>query len=94
MEGKTLTNLGNVYQLQGRWEEAIANYKKALEICRALGDRQGEGKTLTNMCFLYERQGDREKACALWQEAPSKLHPDSPVYRTVQGWVKGKCSRR
>jgi hypothetical protein len=28
MEGKTLTNLGNVYQLQGRWEEAIANYKK------------------------------------------------------------------
>jgi tetratricopeptide (TPR) repeat protein len=42
MEGKTLTNLGNVYQLQGRWEEAIANYKKALEICRALGDRQGE----------------------------------------------------
>ncbi|MGC9083544.1 MAG: tetratricopeptide repeat protein, partial [Anaerolineae bacterium] len=70
-------------------EEAIACYEESLRIKRALGDRHGEGQTLANMGVLYKRQGDLEKARALWREALSKLHPASPDYRTVKGWLEG-----
>jgi len=61
-EAQTLGNLGNVYQLQGRWEEAIANYEESLRIKRKLGDRQGEGAALNNLGLLYAQQGELEKA--------------------------------
>lgn len=45
------------------------------------------------MCYskagiLYEQQGQKEKAVALWREALAKLHPPSPEYREVQGWLE------
>jgi tetratricopeptide (TPR) repeat protein len=86
-EGATLNNLGLIYADQGRWDEAIEKYEASLRICRDLGDRHGEGVTLMNMGLLYERQGQKEKAVALWREALEKLHPDSPEYRTVKGWL-------
>jgi tetratricopeptide (TPR) repeat protein/CHAT domain-containing protein len=68
-EAQTLTNLGNVYQFQGRWEEAIANYEKALEIFRKLGDRHGEAQTLTNLGNVYQLQGRWEEAIANYEKA-------------------------
>jgi tetratricopeptide (TPR) repeat protein len=67
--GQTLTNLGNVYADQGRWEEAIANYEKALEIFRALGDRHGEAQTLGNLGNVYRLQGRWEEAIANYEKA-------------------------
>ena len=82
-EGKTLNNLGLVYQSQGRWEEAIAQYKQDLEICRSLGDRHGEGQTLKNLGNLYQDRQQSIKANEYWQEALTKLHPDSPDARSL-----------
>ncbi len=84
----TLMNLGNVYLQQGRWEEAIGMYEQAQATFRALGDRHGEGQTLANMGLLYEQQGQKQKAVALWREALTKLHPASPEYRKVAGWLE------
>ncbi|MFN3762879.1 MAG: hypothetical protein ACK4WK_06740, partial [Anaerolineae bacterium] len=62
------------------------------------GDRYGEGLTLASLGLLYAQQGQKEKAVALWREALTKLHPASPEYRKVRGWLEdsegGEGSRR
>jgi len=55
---------------------------------RQLGDRHGEGQTLTNLGLLYFNREQVERAVALWREALGKLHPDSPDYAKVVGWLK------
>ncbi|MGB3767492.1 MAG: NB-ARC domain-containing protein [Phormidesmis sp.] len=77
-ESQTLNNLGMVYQLQGRWEDAIAQYEQSLEICRSLGNRHSEGLTLENLGNLHQARIQPLKANEYWQEALTKLHPDSP----------------
>jgi len=67
-EALALMNLGNVYTQQGRWEEAIANYEKALEIFR-VGDRHGEAQTLANLGSVYRLQGRWEEAIANYEKA-------------------------
>ncbi len=86
-EGQTLNNLGVVYEKQGRWAEAIAAYEQSLQVYRELGDRHGEGQTLANIGLLFQKQGQKDKAVACWRDALTKLHPDSPEYKTVAGWV-------
>ncbi|MBT7806879.1 tetratricopeptide repeat protein [Candidatus Poribacteria bacterium] len=61
-EGAALGNLGVVYELQGRWQEAEGCYDQSLAIFKGLGDRHGEGQTLNNLGIVYRLQGK-------WQEA-------------------------
>ena len=68
-EGITLNNLGNVYQVQGRWDDAIAAYEQSLAIYRSLGDRHGEGATLNNLGVVYRNQGRWDNAIAAYEEA-------------------------
>lgn len=46
------------------------------------------GISLGNLGNVYESKGDFKQAEALWQEALSKLHPDSPEYQKVWGWLQ------
>ncbi len=64
-----MNNLGNVYDSQGRWEDAIAQYEQSLEICRSLGDRHGEGQTLSNLGEVYQSQGRWEDAIAQYEQS-------------------------
>ncbi|NJR66255.1 MAG: tetratricopeptide repeat protein [Leptolyngbyaceae cyanobacterium CRU_2_3] len=82
-EGQSLNNLGNVYKSQGKWSEAIECYEQSLQIKRAIGDVHGEGQSLNNLGVVYELQKHLDQATALWQEALTKLHPDSPEHATV-----------
>jgi tetratricopeptide (TPR) repeat protein len=86
-EAQTLGNLGNVYQLQGRWEEAIANYEKALETFRALGDRHGEGKTLNNLGNVYRLQGRWEEAIANYEKAWKSSAPWATATARLRRWA-------
>ncbi len=68
-EGVALGNLGNVYQLQGRWAEAIGAYERALGVFRELGDRHGEGQTLGNLGNVYAQQGRWAEAIGAYEES-------------------------
>ena len=69
-------------------EDAIEMYEQDLVICRELEDRHGEGLTLANLGLLHFKREQIEQAVTLWREALEKLHPDSPEYAQVAGWLE------
>jgi len=61
-EGAALGNLGEVYRVQGRLDEAIAVYQKALLIVRDIGDKANEGIVLGNLGNVFKTRGRLDKA--------------------------------
>jgi tetratricopeptide (TPR) repeat protein len=57
-----LFNKGAIHKLFGQNEQALALYQQSLEICRKIGDRQGEGTTLNNISLIYDAKGDYDTA--------------------------------
>ena len=91
-EGKTVMNLGAVYLQQGRWAEATECFQQSQPIFHALGDQQNEGTTVANLGRLYAEQNQPQQAIAHWQEALTKLHPDSPEAQQVAQWLTAPAS--
>jgi class 3 adenylate cyclase/predicted ATPase len=60
-------NLGKVYRVQGRWDEAIQAYKASLLIVREFGDRLGEGQTLNNLGLVYQAQSRWDEAIQVYE---------------------------
>jgi tetratricopeptide (TPR) repeat protein len=73
-------SLGFVYQHLGRSAEAVASYRRALDIFRGLGDRYFTAATLTYLGDAYHATGDVSSARETLHEALSILddlnHPD------------------
>ena len=67
--GDTYNNMANVLQTQGKLDEAMAMYQKALEIyLETLGDRHSSvGDTCYNLAFGKEKLGDFEQAAELFE---------------------------
>lgn len=69
--GKTLLNIGLIYQNQSIYDKAIDNYKKALEIFERLNEKEQIASTLGNMGFIYRNQSDYAKALEYYQRSLS-----------------------
>ena len=52
-EGTANGNLGAVYQLLGKYDEAIKYHENVLSIAIEIGDKEGEAITLHNLGFCY-----------------------------------------
>lgn len=68
-ETQTLTNLGNVYSLQGNWEKASECYEQSQVIFEELTDRLGVAKSLGNLANVYTQQGNWEKATEYYEQS-------------------------
>lgn len=60
--GTCLANLGNVYGASGQLEEALACFRRGVEIAREIGDKVGEGSRLGGLGVVQSRLGQ-------WPEA-------------------------
>src|SRR5262245_15344913 len=69
LEGSTLSNIGEVYQLIGEMQKALEKYNEALPLMREVGDRMGEASTLSNISSVYLLLGDTRKALEKYNEA-------------------------
>ena len=69
LEGRSLTVIGDIYQVQGRYDEALEYYQQALTIARDLGDRPGIGQALTNIGGVYAYWGQYQQALDFSTEA-------------------------
>jgi CHAT domain-containing protein len=64
-----LNNIGLVYRDMGKYDDALENLDRALEIDRALGSRWAIAYDLRNKALTYVRMGEPEKAVPLLKEA-------------------------
>jgi CHAT domain-containing protein/tetratricopeptide (TPR) repeat protein len=67
--GNGLLNLGSIYTRLGRYKQAIACQKKAIEIFSKLGDEPALGMAYGNMGVTHNRIKEHKKAIELCQEA-------------------------
>jgi class 3 adenylate cyclase/Tfp pilus assembly protein PilF len=67
--GKTLVNIGIVYQNQSSYNKAIENYEKALKIFERLKEKERIASTLGNIGFIYRSQSDYAKALEYYQRS-------------------------
>jgi class 3 adenylate cyclase/tetratricopeptide (TPR) repeat protein len=58
----------------GRWEEAVRQIEKALEMVRELGWRIHEPLFVDALCWTYRSRGDHERALAKGREASELAH--------------------
>ena len=67
----TLNNIASVYDDQGRYEEALEHYERALAVRRkALGEEHPDvGDTLYNMAIVYKKQGRYAEAASSYDAA-------------------------
>jgi tetratricopeptide (TPR) repeat protein len=68
-EGRALNNLGNAYQQQSRWDQAIDCFDRGLAISRELGDRHMEAETLSNLGNGYARQRRWDQAIMSYEQS-------------------------
>ena len=68
-EGHVLHNLGQVYHLQRRLDEAVASFEQARRKHRESGDLWGEAMTLKHLGEVRAEAGNRDGAGALLSEA-------------------------
>ena len=68
--------MADIYERQGRYQEALDTYGQSLEIERIAAD-------LNNMANVYKKQGRYEEALAMctealeiYREAKGERHPD------------------
>src|SRR6266849_5501782 len=57
-----LNNIVYVYSSQGRLEQALSYYERALTLYEQVGDPTSIGTTLNNIGYIYQRQGKVEQA--------------------------------
>jgi tetratricopeptide (TPR) repeat protein len=61
-EGRALTDLGWVHQVQGRHENAREHFDRALAACRTSEDRRGQARALLGLGRVSTDAGDHERA--------------------------------
>jgi CHAT domain-containing protein len=52
-----LNNLGEIYLRQGRYDFALENFRKGLQLREEIGDQRGVCKSLSHLAMLYQDQG-------------------------------------
>jgi len=80
-------NLAKTYERQGKIDQAIENYRLALDVERDYAD------AYNNLGFLYLQQGRTDLAISAFSEA-TRLGPKVPVYHRNLGIAYAEAGRR
>jgi type IV pilus assembly protein PilF len=80
-------NMAKIYERQGKIDQAIENYRLALDIERDYPD------AYNNLGFLYLQQGRTDLAISAFSEA-TRLSPKVPVYHRNLGVAYAEAGKR
>ncbi len=90
-EGAFLGNIGSVYSLQAKVQDALASYQAALKIHKQIGDPLGEANDLASIGITYAMQGKNHESLYVLKKARTiylKLGVIAPGLRIVQKIIK------
>jgi len=68
-QAQTWDSMGFANHHLGRYDQAIACYRQALELIRRHGDRGNEAEILVHVGDTYAATGDHDEARAVWRQA-------------------------
>ena len=68
-EGRTLNNLGDAYNVQGRYDKATDYYEQSLTIARAVKNPVREARAVSSLGIAYTALGRSDRAIALDEQA-------------------------
>ena len=91
---KSYPNIGNVYDSQGKYEEAMEMHKKSLDIKTRIygGDNHPDvAVSYQNLAAVYQRQGNhvqtKEMVTKTYHIFLKKLEPDHPQTQGLKPFV-------
>ncbi len=64
VEAEALFNLGHLYTIQGKYNEALRSHKEALSISRIIHDKGSEARSLNDIGEVYQLMQNEEKSLA------------------------------
>jgi tetratricopeptide (TPR) repeat protein len=67
--GLFCSNLGNVYNSLGKYQESLNFFQQSLTIQREIGDRNGEANSLGNLGNVYTSLGQYQEALDFYQQS-------------------------
>ena len=83
-------SLGNIYEIKGKWEEALQLYASSLQIYEDPGDKQGISGCFIGIGIVYEKLGRQEEANGCY-ERTAKLCEEMGLQGKAQkywSWIK------
>ena len=80
-------DLGVVYSLLSRGEDARAALSQAQQLFIELNDAAGQGRAAGNLGQLEERAGNTDAAGALYEFVPGASGPHQPTVAPVRRWT-------
>ncbi len=68
-EGRTLNNIGQIYNIRGDSATALQYLEQSLSVSQKIGDKAGEGATLNNISQIYYARGDHAKVLQCFEQS-------------------------
>lgn len=85
----SLNNLGSLYDLLGKRDEAIGYYERVVEISSRLDDPHPLAHALNNLGVAYGHKGFHQKAIAYYSEAVAHYQELAPYSDADNRWLAG-----
>ena len=69
---------------QGKYEDALKNYHRLLEVSKNLGDKKMSSQTLFDIGRLYEELGNKEEAVRYYKMSMDSSKEEEWFYRLAK----------
>jgi len=86
-ENSILIRIGEIYEQQGQYEQALQSYQQALTLSREASNPFGAINSLMKLSRVYQRLGQYEQALQSYQQALAADRSASPRYDKGQQYV-------
>jgi len=73
-QGRTLANLGGVYDALRRYKDAIKYGRSASAILQETGDRHSQGQVLSNLAITCQKLRQPQQAASYLRDAAAAMH--------------------
>ena len=88
--GSCYENIGTVYNLTNDYDNAIENYKKAIQILSKIKNKEVQvALNIANIAIIYQKKNELPKAIQYYKLAENKLKSFADVFAlaTVNSWM-------